>query len=112
MNKLDIVKALLLDGDSKSSDENTFDGGSKIKIVILQRGWVVVGRFSQNGSQCLIEDGYVIRRWGTTEGLGQLASEGPLPETKLEPTPRISFHELTVVGMIDCEDKKWAKTIK
>jgi hypothetical protein len=79
----------------------------KIKIVILQRGWVVVGKYYQTGSQCKIEKGYVIRRWGTTEGLGQLAVCGPLTDTKLEATPTISFHELTVIATIDCEECKW-----
>ena len=83
--------------------------GGDVKIVILQRGWVVVGRFFQKGSKCRVENGYVIRRWGTTEGLGQLATNGPQPETKLEPTPTMRFHELTVVQTIDCGEAVWAK---
>lgn len=84
----------------------------KPKIVILQRGWVVVGKYYQSGSQCKIENGYVIRRWGTSEGLGQLATSGPLSDTKLEKTPTISFHELTVIATIECEECKWDKLLK
>jgi hypothetical protein len=91
------------------SESTTKETGSVIKIVVLQRGWVVVGRYVQNGSNCKVVNGYVIRRWGTNEGLGQLATEGPQSETKLEPTPTIRFHELTVIQTIDCEDSKWAK---
>lgn len=97
----------LLEDEEISSDEEC--PYSPVRIIVLQRGWVVVGRFLQSGSKCCIENGYVIRRWGTSKGLGQLAIEGPLEETKLEKTPTIRFHELTIVQQIDCEEKKWAK---
>jgi len=74
-------------------------------IVILQRGWVVVGDFSQDGSQCYVRNGHVVRRWGTEKGLGQLASEGPRPNTVLDPTPEMTFHELTIVARLQCSEK-------
>ena len=74
-------------------------------IVILQRGWVFVGDFSQEGFECKLTNASCIRRWGTTEGLGQLATQGPLEGTKLEPTPEITFHELTVIAKIKCSEK-------
>lgn len=77
-------------------------------IVILQRGWIIVGEFSQDGSQCTVRDGHVVRRWGTTKGVGELASRGPLPETKLDPLPEATFHELTVVARIACS-AEWDK---
>ena len=43
-----------------------------IRIVILQRGWVAVGYFSQEGSQCKLERAAMIRNWGTSKGLGHL----------------------------------------
>lgn len=81
--------------------------GSEPRIVILQRGWVMVGLFSQKGTQCFLHNASVIRRWGTTMGLGELATKGPLPETKLEPTPLVQFHELTVIATIKCNEEKW-----
>ncbi len=78
-------------------------------IVILQRGWIVVGDFTQEGSQCVMRNGSVIRRWGTTKGLGELAVKGPLPETKLDPIPETTFHELTVIARIACS-AEWDKT--
>lgn len=82
------------------------DGG--VRIVVLQRGWVVVGRYSQHGSDCKITNGFVIRNWGTDKGLGQLAMEGPLTNTKLDPCPDITFHELTKVMDIQCVEAKWS----
>ncbi len=74
-------------------------------IVILQRGWVFVGDFSQEGSECKLNNASCIRLWGTTKGLGELAIEGPLSGTKLDPTPEVTFHEMTVVAKIKCSGK-------
>lgn len=82
--------------------------GSPIRIVVLQRGWVVVGRYEHRGPTVVVTDGFVVRRWGTDKGLGQLAVEGPRPETVLDRTPRIEVHELAVVCSIDCDPAKWA----
>lgn len=79
------------------------------QIVILQRGWVVVGDFEQDGSQCFIRNGNVIRRWGTTKGLGELATNGPTENTVLDPIPETSFHELTIVARLNCSEKWDAK---
>ena len=85
---------------------------SPIKIVILQRGWVVIGRYAEiENDMCVLTDAYVIRRWGTSEGLGQLALEGKQSETKLEKTGVVKFHKLTTVAMIDCDTKKWNKEL-
>jgi hypothetical protein len=107
VNKLDIVKALLAD---ETKDEIVNDGG--IKICILQRGWVFIGRFSQVGSKCTLKDAYNIRTWGTTKGLGQLASDGPVKDkTNLDKVNDVTFHELTAVAMIDCDYKTWNKEL-
>ncbi len=84
---------------------------SDIRIVILQRGWVAVGRFSKNGSDCKLEKSSVIRKWGTEKGLGQLIS-GPLTNTVLDPCGNLQFHELAIVATMDCEVGKWAQHLK
>ncbi|MBP9706795.1 MAG: hypothetical protein KBD78_04075 [Oligoflexales bacterium] len=80
-----------------------------VQIVILQRGWIVVGRYFKDGENCRIENGYVIRVWGTDRGIGQLAEEGPTRLTKLDKSRTIRFHELTVIAVIDCDESKWVK---
>ena len=82
-----------------------------IRIVILQRGWVVVGDYSQKQSQCMLEEAAVIRRWGTTKGLGEIASKGPLQNTILDPCHIVKFHEMTVIATIDCVEELWAKSL-
>lgn len=78
-----------------------------IKIVILQRGWVFIGRFEQTGSQCKLTSAYNLRRWGTTKGLGELAKGGPTDDTKLDKVNDVGFHELGVVATIDCDEDVW-----
>jgi hypothetical protein len=78
-----------------------------IKIVILQRGWVMVGRFERNGSDCKLHNASVIRSWGTTKGLGEIALK-PTKDTKLDKcNGLVQFDYLTVVAMVDCDEKGW-----
>jgi hypothetical protein len=83
-----------------------------IKIVILQRGWSMVGRLERNGPECKLYNASVIRRWGTSNGLGELAKNGPRPNTKLDKCHGVvEFDWLTVVASISCEDEKWKNVL-
>jgi len=76
------------------------------RIVVLHRGWVVVGDYAKKGSEIVVSNALVIRRWGTTKGLGQLRS-GPLANTVLDHVGTARCHELAVVFTIDCEKGSW-----
>ena len=106
-----LKQALTIIGEDISNTarytSGTYSGGSDIKIAILQRGWVYVGRFLQIGSKCTLTNAASIRVWGTTKGLGELAQDGPTSNTKLDKCGDVTFHELTVVGVIDCKDEVW-----
>ena len=83
-----------------------------IKIIILPRGWNMIGHFSQEGSLCRLEKASVIRRWGTTKGLGELALKGPLKDTVLDPCPLpVEFHELTIIAAISCVEGVWVSKL-
>jgi hypothetical protein len=56
---------------------------SEVRIVVLQRGWIVVGRWAQDGDEVVVRDASVVRFWGTTRGLGELF-DGPTKTTKLD----------------------------
>jgi hypothetical protein len=92
----------------------TTQANDDIKIVVLQRGWILVGRYSEDesGTYGYLDDANVIRYWGTTRGLGQLAERGPLSATRLDPCPTARFHQLTVIMTIDCEAKAWASKLR
>ena len=84
----------------------------EIRIVVLQRGWVIVGRFTRKGEYIHITDANVIRSWGTSKGLGELAVSGPLSETKLDPIPDIEAHALTIVLTSKCVGEKWESKLR
>jgi hypothetical protein len=80
-----------------------------IRIVVLQRGWVYVGRYSNDGQgKSKLEGASCIRRWGTSKGLGELI-DGPLDSTTLDKAGIVRFDDLTVVNTIDCNGEKWVK---
>ena len=78
------------------------------KIVVLQRGWVVCGDYYLDGDEVVLENSKVIRRWGTTKGLGELAKNGPLTDTILDNAGTTRFNRGAEVLTIDCEKSKWA----
>lgn len=97
----------------KKIDKNNELTESSIKIVILQRGWVMVGKFERTGNDCELKEASVIRRWGTTRGLGQITKDGPTSSTQLDPcNGPVRFDYLTVVAMLDCNDEVWKKHLK
>lgn len=101
------VKEIVVDGTTYySAKPKEID--SDIKIVILQRGWIMVGEFSRKGSDCRLTNCSVIRSWGTTKGLGEIAENGPTSTTKLDKNyGTVEFDYLTVVATIMCNEEKW-----
>lgn len=78
-----------------------------VRIVVLHRGHVVVGRVEKEGSHWRITKAATIRRWGTKRGLGEIALDGPTNRTILDPEGTVRCHELVVIKMIDCNAEKW-----
>lgn len=78
-----------------------------MEIIVGQRSWVWVGRPRREGDQLVIEGARCIRRWGTTDGLAQLANGGPRRETQLEEACTIKLHILAVVASYVCNESAW-----
>ena len=82
------------------------------KIVILQRGWMMVGKLERNGSECKLHQASVIRSWGTTKGIGEIAKNGPTKNTVLDKCYGVvEFDYLTVVATVSIEESKWQKEL-
>lgn len=79
-------------------------------ICVLQRGWVVVGDVAKDDPDGLrLENASVIRRWGTTEGLGELALKGPIKgKTVLDYCGVVEAHPQAVVLRMACEASAWS----
>ena len=81
------------------------------RICILQRGWTMVGKFYREGMDCELHDAAVLRKWGTSEGLGEL-HDGPTKETKLDKCNGVvKFDWLTVVATIQVNGDKWKNVL-
>lgn len=79
-----------------------------IRIVILDRGWIAVGVWSQHVSgDCRLDNAYIIRTWGTTAGIGQLALHGPTEATMLDPITVVHYDRRNEVANIECYSEKW-----
>lgn len=83
----------------------------QIKIVVLDRGFVFVGRVTQTDTEMFIDDARCIRKWGTTEGLGQL-KDGPLNDTVLDAKCTVRPQLKAVMFTIDCHQSKWEPSLK
>jgi len=80
-----------------------------LEIVILDKGWVFVGNVSIADEWIVIENARNIRRWGTTNGIGQLAIYGPQTETILDDAGTVKFPMSSLIARIKCEESEWTK---
>ena len=79
----------------------------EIAIVVADRGHVWVGAVTTGERWCEIKGASAVRVWGTTRGLGQLAAEGPLSGTKLDPVNLVRVNMRAVIAVIPCKAGKW-----
>ena len=83
-----------------------------VYIFVMNRSWHIVGYVKESQSDALfvrLGKSAAIREWGTTKGLGQLASEGVRPSTRLMPEPEGVLIKLTSCDrIIPCVSSKWS----
>ena len=89
------------------SDTDSIEKYPSLQIVILDRGFIYVGNVDISGDWVTITNARNIRRWGTTNGLGELAKSGPLKDSVLDPAGTVRAPIRSVVGMIECEASAW-----
>ncbi len=81
------------------------------RIYVMERGWILVG-YPSPGEDFLflnLDRCHTIRRWGTTRGLGQLAAEGPQPETILDSEgDGVEIRRTAIYRSIRCNPEAWA----
>ena len=96
-------KTYIPEGSGQKSPNYSGD----IKIVVLQRGWVYIGRFSRIKNDCKLENASCIRTWGTTKGLAELVN-GATASTRLDKCEGVvEFDWLTVIHTIAVKPEKW-----
>jgi|LakMenE18May11ns_1017448.scaffolds.fasta_scaffold8996020_1 hypothetical protein len=106
MNKVN-VQEIVIDGTTYVPKSSAVNYTGDIKIVILQRGWVYIGRFSREGNDCKLTNASCIRTWGTSKGLQELVN-GATSKTVLDKCEGVvEFDWLTVVHTITVNPDKW-----
>jgi len=76
------------------------------RIVVLERGHVAIGEYERAGDRATIRDAAIIRRWGTTKGLGEIAG-GPTDKTIVDYCGTI--RDAVVLFTIDAIRDGWRK---
>jgi len=79
-----------------------------LALVVADRGFVWVGEAVTTEDWVEIAGARAVRRWGTSEGLNQLANEGPLANTKLDAAADVKVSRKALIAIIPCEASKWA----
>lgn len=85
----------------------------KLSIFVLNRSWNLVAEWEddpQDFLQVRLGKSAVIRRWGTTKGLGELAKGGPTVETILdEEPPDGTIRKGQIIRTLPCNQKAWTE---
>lgn len=76
-------------------------------IVVVNRAWIYAGQIKHDGTWCVVDGAKNIRRWGTTNGLGQLAKYGPQKETELDEYGLVCIPATSVIFIIDSDSSLW-----
>ena len=85
--------------------------GDPFKIVVLDRGFVYVGRTVIGEQWVRILDARNIRVWGTSNGLGELALHGPIAgKTVLDSVGVVTAPLRAVIHLVDTEGRLWKES--
>ena len=77
-------------------------------IVVADRGFVYVGNIEVSSDWCVITNARNIRRWGTTQGLGELVQNGPTGRTQLDVVGTVRVPMRAVISVMDAEESQWS----
>lgn len=81
-----------------------------MNIYVMTNGFVVCGepQEARTTATIVLDNCGVIRRYGTQQGLGQLAASGPLPETVIDSDPDgTTINMLYVMRVLPCNEAAW-----
>ena len=81
-----------------------------IKIVVLERGFIYVGRTEPANEEITIHGARSLIRWGTSHHLGEL-HDGPLKDTKLGASCTVRARLDQLIHTIEVSQDAWSKHI-
>lgn len=77
------------------------------EIIVLQRGWVIAGNRDVDGDTVTMTSCKIVRIWGTTSGLGEIAKGGPTEKTVLDDAGTTFHHTGAEVLRFKCNAEAW-----
>jgi len=80
--------------------------GGVLSIVVVDRGWIYIGRVEQEADWLTVLDARCIIRQGTNLGLNELVN-GPTPNTKLGAIASLRIPMRAVITVIPVVASKW-----
>ena len=81
-----------------------------IKIVVIERGFIYVGRVEASDGEVTIHDARSLIRWGSSQHLGELV-HGPLENTLLGASCTVRVRDGQIIHMIEVDQNDWRKYI-
>ena len=76
-------------------------------IVVLDKGFVYLGTLITGAKFITIDNAQCVRRWGTTNGLGELAQKGPQSNTVLDDACTVKALLCELKHFIICDGGAW-----
>ena len=83
------------------------DESGEIKIIVLERGFVYVGHYAEDGDKATITDARSLILWGTSEHLGELVG-GPKEKTKLGAVCTVTARLSQIIHTIEVSQDGWS----
>ena len=80
---------------------STYERDLGTQIIVVDRGFVYVGRVTIDANFAKVTEAKNIRKWGTTKGLGELTT-GPTKETVLDTCGELLIPLRAVIHFIKC----------
>jgi len=78
-------------------------------IIVVESGWVFAAVLQDEKDHIRANECAVIRTWGTTNGLGELALKGPTSSTVLERCHVTLIPKSKVLFTMECAPLVWIK---
>lgn len=83
-------------------ETNTPKASPTQELIVIHRGWVLMGDVEPTDNKLLVTNAAVVRVWGTDAGLGQIALHGPTSRTVLDPCGKVDVPMHAVLFRIKC----------
>jgi len=90
--------------------DTTAPTAPRVVILVLANGWVLAGRragTADDPATVVLEDAAVVRRWGTTKGLGEIVV-GPTSKTVLDPCGTVRVPARAILFELACDGAAWS----